>query len=760
MGRYARWAPALIIGLVLVSAGQAAAQHVAQPGRFEVPWLDFRPDGGWRKHTDAVRANRRLLLSAGAISAVNGAAAVTGDYKIPVVLIRFKNTDTTTSFPVSDYSDLFFGSTPTPPPGEFRPYTLKTFYEALSDSNIAVDGTVYGYVQADSTDTWYEDGCDAIGVDPQGNPVACGTPLPGSGVSAHFRDLLVETIAKLDDGSIDWSQYDHDGDGYVDFVTFIQPDLDGACRTTHIWAHRFYITGLGISPIDTKTPWSGHPGEFIKINDYIIQSGQGGNSACTSGQIMPVGTVAHETGHAFGLPDLYDTNPSSLLRTEGIGEWGLMGSGNYARPYSPSRMEAWSLAQLGWVTVDTLSANGQATINPVSTSDTVWYAATTRAGDYFLLENRDSLASDTAQMNSAFGSRKKNPGLLIWHVDQNRISQGLFSNTVNTGTIQGVALEQADGLNQLRTPGTNNRGDAGDSYPGSTGNTAFTFNSNPAAVDNTGAYAGFIIDSITRHASGVPGVASPITLFYLRRGLTLIASDSLHAAATVIVNGTPTTRYANAIAPGDTVDVSVTSPQPGNADRSEFTFLSWSDSGAISHSFVSGASKPDTLIASFSARHKVTLISMPVGGTVVSDLPGATDSALVAGILVQEFTPVTLTATADQNYLFTGWTGDTTTSNATVILPMGRPYAVSPQFTALVTVAPNDAANDLLTSGGCSCLTSTQRGFLDQAGNRNGFYDLGDFLAYADRNGLNPSSPVMQRVLAGAAAPPAARKER
>ena len=167
----------------------------------------------------------------------------------------------------------------------------------------------------------------------------------------------------------------------------------------------------------TKTPGSG--GGFITIQDYTIQSGQGGNGACTAGQIMPIGTIAHETGHAFGLPDLYDTSN----QTEGIGEWGLMGSGNYSRPYSPSRMGAWSLLELGWVKADTLSANQPVTLSPVSSSDSVSVVLIPGGNEYFILENRDSLESDTAQMNSAF-SRKKNPGLLIWHIDQNRINAG------------------------------------------------------------------------------------------------------------------------------------------------------------------------------------------------------------------------------------------------------------------------------------------------------------------------------------------------
>src|SRR5256886_14070186 len=47
----------------------------------------------------------------------------------------------------------------------------------------------------------------------------------------------------------------------------------------------------------------------------------------------------HETGHGFSLPDLYDTDGSS----EGVGEYSLMGSGNYTSSFSPSRMDVWSL---------------------------------------------------------------------------------------------------------------------------------------------------------------------------------------------------------------------------------------------------------------------------------------------------------------------------------------------------------------------------------------------------------------------------------
>src|SRR5918994_2394 len=114
-----------------------------------------------------------------------------------------------------------------------------------------------------------------------------------------------------------------DDDGVVDFVTFLQPEQDGACPDSpHIWAHRFVVRAWnGGSPYLTRTPWIGHPGQFLKVDDYIMQSAVGGNTACHAASLMPIGTVAHETGHAFGLPDLYDTDVSNPKVTQGVGEW-------------------------------------------------------------------------------------------------------------------------------------------------------------------------------------------------------------------------------------------------------------------------------------------------------------------------------------------------------------------------------------------------------------------------------------------------------
>ncbi len=62
---------------------------------------------------------------------------------------------------------------------------------------------------------------------------------------------------------------------------------------------------------------------------------------------MTVGVYAHELAHAFGLPDLYDTDGSA----DGIGRWALMASGSWngTSGSSPAWFSAWSRAFLGFV---------------------------------------------------------------------------------------------------------------------------------------------------------------------------------------------------------------------------------------------------------------------------------------------------------------------------------------------------------------------------------------------------------------------------
>lgn len=769
----------LVVGAVVMAAlgiwlWPAAGQRPtpgqrlnAEPGRFEIPGMDWGPDAAWRRRARQVRDHRAAMLQRGDIQGLNRrgavllrtqgavaepapAVAVTGTFHVPVILIAFQ--DVNVAFPVQAFQDLLFAATP--PNG--RAYTLKTYYEQVSGGRIAMFGRVFDPVRTDSTADFYQQNCNGIGV---------RNTCPDGG--ARFGRLLLavlDSISNRPGADTVWSRFDNDGpdgvpnsgddDGEVDFVTFLQPVRDGACQPSPgIWAHRWVIAGWNNgSKYVTRTPRRGPggqpiPGQFITVNNYTIQSQVGGGSGCSAPlpptppapeQIMPIGTVAHETGHAFGLPDLYDTDFAGS-GTEGVGEWGIMGSGNYSRAYSPTGYDAWSLNELGWVTLEPLTGSRTVTTGPRQTSDTVFIARTAVSNEYFLIENRQAVNSDTAMLNPANpalpdgpnpcrSNCRKAPGLLIWHIDEAIIAARRQQNRVNAGLPQGVALVQADGLNQLRTRG-GNRGDHGDPFPGVLGRTAFTLGSTPAARLNGGSYTGFIIDQIEQLAGGA------MRFRFLRREPSVVRA--LLAGASIEVNGQAWSRFEDVIPEGQQFTVSAPVEQLTLTGRTLARFLQWSNGGPRTQTITAGA-VPDTLSATFAAEHRVLVARTGTGpGAVTASVPGD----VAAGIFLAAGVPVTLTATPGPGGFFAGWRGDTSAAAGSLTLRMDRPYDLEASFVAEVAVEVADATAELL---GTPKLTVQQRDFLDQTGNRNGFYDLGDYLALLSRNGLAAPPAIAQ----------------
>ncbi len=715
---------------VLFAAPLAAQYPRAQLGQFEVRGFDFAPDGAWRKTATRVMATRRALLRAGSMALLNSPSdkpVVRGNYFVPVIPIAYR--DTPPPFPASEYQDLFFSADPVG-----RAWSVKTYYTAASRGNIVLDGHVFDWVRVDSTAAYYQDGCNGIGV--------LG-PCPGHAVSRMYQLLkaALDSVSTGPGGDTVWNRYDNDGpdgipnsgddDGVIDVVAFLQPAVDGACGAPGIWSHRgtFGLWNNG-EPYVTRTPRrdaSGQPipGQFLVIDSYTIQSAVGGDAACNGAQIMPVGTVTHETGHAFGLPDLYDTDP--LSATQGAGEWSLMSSGTYAQPYSPSSFDAWSLVQLGWVHIDTLASGDRRTAAPVQTSNTVYYAGTD-GPLYFLLENRGAVGTDTAQMNPAF-AHAKSPGLLIWQIDDTRIAQGALPvNRVNTGSHQGVALIQADGLDQLRTPFGGNRGDTGDSYPGHSGNHAFGLSTFPTALDWSGAPLDIRLDQITALPDG------SVTFRYTRGTPTVVFAAQ--STAQVRVNGAATGSYREVLGAGDTLLLSADTTQVSFDGRSLSRFVDWSDGGAATHRLIAGPGAPDSVRADFVVSNRLrVLVSGP--GTVTSNIVGA----LGTGAFVDAGQIARLIAMPNAGADFIGWRGDTTGTD-TLQFPVAHAYDVTAVFLASVSVDPVAAARAVL---GGAPLDAASAAYLDAIGNQNGTYDVGDYVAWLRRTGQRAPA-VLQRV--------------
>jgi M6 family metalloprotease-like protein len=432
-----------------------------------------------------------------------------GTLRVPAILFRYLDSPPIQySRDPSQYDATLFGAAP---PGG-KPYTLRTFYEQMSNQLFSIQGQSAGWVPLSGDEIGYTGGQNCAGLNPYFGYANCN----GFWSAAAFQAMQTGLIEALTgaDASVAFGQFDNDGldgipnsgddDGVVDAVLFLHASKDGACVSStnnHLWPHRYFLS------YTTNDPAAG--GGNIAVRDYILQSGLGGPGACDEAAMMPIGTAAHELGHILALPDLYDVGGP----TNGIGEWGLMGSGNYTTPESPSRYDAWSLQQMGWATIRPLTADGNYGVGTEPTADTILFVnvqGLNPRNEYYLIENRQASQADTALIRDHCQFSGDPPGcaggLLIWHIDG--IKACLLSlscpNTVNHGFIHGVVLEEADGLRQLwcQTPLTcgHYRGDAGDPYPGTSGNTAFSSSTNPPAIKNSDAgFVGFAIESIQQN---------------------------------------------------------------------------------------------------------------------------------------------------------------------------------------------------------------------------------------------------------------------
>lgn len=356
-------------------------------------------------------------------SAAANRAPLSGTVRVIVVLVDFSDKNMATAR--SHYEDLFFSL------GVVGTGSVREFYREVTHGIIDIQGQVVGPYQLPKTLAQYAHGASGMG----------GT-LPNARTMAKDAAVAANPV-------VNFANYDNDGDGFVDafIVVHAGTGAEVSGSTGDIWSHKWVLDG-GAYTADGST----------KIYAYL-----------TVPEDCRLGVCAHELGHLlFGFPDLYDTDYSS----EGIGNWCLMAGGSWNNGgNTPAHPSAWCKSQQNWVTTVNQTANqSNVAIEDVKSGHKIYrlWKNGAMGSEYFLVENRQKAHFDQYLPNS---------GLLVWHIDD-----ATGSNT-NEAHYK-VALMQADGKRDMEL--NHNRGDAGDSYPGSTNNRAFSDSSTP----NSKSYAG------------------------------------------------------------------------------------------------------------------------------------------------------------------------------------------------------------------------------------------------------------------------------
>jgi len=421
------------------AAGAVVAPPAVIEGLDASPIVPLEFSRAWLARAADVQRNRAELLAAGELHGMSPAelaergAALTGTLRVPVIPVSYA--DVSVPFPEHVLTERLFA------PGRGDTLSYAGYWEEVSGGLLRVEGQVMPWVRLPKRARHYLP------------PEQYGWSQFGR--MGELWTQVVEAAAR----SLDLGSFDNDGpdgipnsgddDGFVDFLVIVYAtDCRSDWRAGSIWPHRG-----AMPPVETGQPSAS--GGTIKAADYVILP------AVEPGTCRPmdIGVLAHETGHALGLPDLYDYDGTS----QGIGAWGLMGTGSQSLPHSPAHLSAWAKEQLGWVQVDRLESDTAGlSIPPVASSGRVFRHDLKRdGGEYLLLENRQPQGSDRALPGH---------GLLVWRVDGEQAELGAWNGDEQRPA---VSLLQADGFDDLMRGAP---ADLGDPFPGASRRTSLIVN--------------------------------------------------------------------------------------------------------------------------------------------------------------------------------------------------------------------------------------------------------------------------------------------
>ncbi|MDH3647441.1 MAG: M6 family metalloprotease domain-containing protein [Gammaproteobacteria bacterium] len=441
------------------NAGQYVYAQRAADGQLRATMLAVGRDNPAKAGLERHAVPSLEVRQQGALSApeVEQAVPPFGTVKNMVIMIRFSD-HVSRPLPSNPDIDVLFnavgGDAQLAPTGSVKDVYLENSYGQMT-----LNSTIFGWIDVPNTEAYYANG--------------------QSGDSTLWQAL--RHALDVVDATVNFNDFDTDSDGNIDSIAFIHSgygaewggtDQYGTFYTNRIWSHRWVIQ---------QPAWTSNEG--VVVSDYHISPGVWGTSGSDIGRI---GVISHETGHFFGLPDLYDTDGSG----SGIGSFGMMANswGFDGSQWFPPHFSPWSKIDLGWVSPTVISASGSYNLAQAETNAAVYRIDNGYpSNEYLLVENRQPVGFDGAMPQG---------GLVVWHIDD---STGYNTEGYpgqpgwpGNGNHYRVAVLQADGNYQLEKD--TNRGDAGDVYhgggvteigPNTTPNTDAYQNGNIISTGNT-----------------------------------------------------------------------------------------------------------------------------------------------------------------------------------------------------------------------------------------------------------------------------------
>ena len=311
-------------------------------------------------------------------------------YRMPVILVSFSDADFSMTDPKSYYHRMLNEKGYNEGAG---PGCLADYFRDQSNGRLNMQFDVYGPFKVTQVAGGH------------------GKPYYGVDVMRSAGQLL------CDAEKTDFSIYDWNGDGKVNQVFFVAASYSGNQKTGYIWPNS--------QDEQIKLPGNVYP-YFCSIASELWKDDS----------LNGFGTIAHETMHGMGLPDIYPLESATSFSA--ADEWDLLDGGNYTnKGWCPPNLSAMERLYLGWDQPEELTQPTTITgMKSLSAGGKTYLIRSSgNANEYYLLENRQQEGWDYGCPGN---------GLLIAHVDFLQSSWG--NNQVNiSDTHYRYDLFHADG---------------------------------------------------------------------------------------------------------------------------------------------------------------------------------------------------------------------------------------------------------------------------------------------------------------------------
>ena len=124
---------------------------------------------------------------------------------------------------------------------------------------------------------------------------------------------------------------------------------------------------------------------------------------------------------------------------------------------------------------------------------------------------------------------------------------------------------------------------------------------------------------------------------------------------------------------GSSHSLSVTSPQPGEIEGTQYVYCCWDDGGDQNHTITASSETP-AYIVFFTTQYSLATYVNPVGAGMIN--PSGTN-------WYDDGQSVTLSATANAGYTFSGWSGDASGTTGPIEITMDANKTVTANFTVV-----------------------------------------------------------------------------